>query len=150
MLLCNSEAVPPQFNWSNSEKVTRHLQVYHPMQREAVAWARRAGRGEELKGGGGPFSNRRQRSTPWELWNSTRLCEQGRVHPGCSVNACKWPQAPHSPRLASRILHARLTLKITPVLALLPGRLDYRITFSPPGGATGNPLSSLCLGINNQ
>lgn len=86
---------------------------------------------------------------PCELWGSTRPCEQGSVRPGLS-ECGRWSQLLgwlHRP--ASSILHAHLTLKGTPVLAWLPGRLDYRITFSPPGWAMGNPLSSLSLDINN-
>lgn len=72
------------------------------------------------------------------------LCTQ--VLPAC------WPMvsAPRLHRPPSSILRAHLTLKGTPVLAWLPGRLDYRITFSPPGEAMGNPLSSLPLDVNNQ
>ena len=47
---------------------------------------------------------------------------------------------------ASGILHAHLTLKITSVLALLPGRLDYRIKFSPPGWAMGKSSLLSLLG----
>lgn len=107
------------------------------------------GRGTQrkLKGEAVP-SPIEDRGAPCEFWGSTRPCEQGSVRPGAHR---MWPMvsAPRLHRPASSIPHAHLTLKGTPVLAWLPGRLDYRITFSPPGWAMGNPLSSLSLDINN-
>lgn len=120
---CNRELWPGQRAWTRRKK--EKGEVVHP-----------------LTG---------SRGAPCELRNSTGL-KKGALHsPGAPRMLASGLWLLCSTRQESGILHTHLTLKITSVLALLPGRLDYRIKFSPPGWAMGKSSRlSLSLGINNQ
>lgn len=148
VLLCNSEAVSPECNCSNSEKVTRHLQVFQPDQQRGV------GTREKWKGSGeGLLSHRRWKSDPVNSGIPPGL--ETRALSLCTpwaLNECSQmvSGSPAPPEHQAFCMHTYFTLKIAPsFLALLPSG-DYRINSSPPGRAMGNPLSSLSLGINNQ